>query len=106
MPMTGPLLLISWFVFILQCFDSFIVVASFIVDLVFLKGLQQFTVQEFVLILAFMVPWRIIRVVNSKSTMFYRPYVSRRCHVSLVNIAWIFPCAQIKITTCPLITCY
>ncbi|XP_060575881.1 uncharacterized protein LOC132733282 isoform X2 [Ruditapes philippinarum] len=49
----------------LECFDGFIVIASFIVDLVFLKGLQQFTVQEFVMILAFMVPWRIIRVVNS-----------------------------------------
>ncbi|KAL4225352.1 Voltage-gated hydrogen channel 1 [Mactra antiquata] len=49
----------------LECFDSFIVIASFIVDIVFIKGLQQFTVQEFVLILAFMVPWRIIRVVNS-----------------------------------------
>jgi len=42
------------------------VYASFVVDLVFLGGLQDFAVQEFVLILAFMVPWRIIRVVNSK----------------------------------------
>ena len=51
---------------LLQCFDGGIVLASFIVDLVLLEGLQQFTVQEFVLILAFLVPWRIIRVVNSK----------------------------------------
>ncbi|KAH3877115.1 uncharacterized protein LOC127865313 [Dreissena polymorpha] len=49
----------------LECFDAFIVIASFIVDLVFLKGLQQFKVHEFVLILAFLVPWRLIRVVNS-----------------------------------------
>ncbi|WAR03703.1 HVCN1-like protein, partial [Mya arenaria] len=49
----------------LECFDAFVVIASFVVDLVFLGGLQDFEVQEFVLILAFMVPWRIIRVVNS-----------------------------------------
>ncbi|WAR03704.1 hypothetical protein MAR_010262 [Mya arenaria] len=39
--------------------------ASFVIDLVFLGGLQDYAVQEYMLILAFMVPWRIIRVVNS-----------------------------------------
>ena len=49
-----------------QVFDGFIVVASFIVDLVFIKGLSAYKIQKFVVILAFLVPWRVIRVVNSK----------------------------------------
>ena len=55
-----------------------IVLASFIVDLVLLEGLQQFTVQEFVLILAFLVPWRIIRVVNSTP---FRPLFDSLIHL-------------------------
>ncbi|XP_061187188.1 uncharacterized protein LOC133195358 [Saccostrea echinata] len=49
----------------LEVFDGFIVVASFIVDLVFIKGLSAYKVQLFVVILAFLVPWRVVRVVNS-----------------------------------------
>ncbi|XP_048731494.2 uncharacterized protein LOC125648425 [Ostrea edulis] len=49
----------------LEVFDGFIVVASFIVDLVFIKGLSAYRVQKFVVILAFLVPWRVVRVVNS-----------------------------------------
>nr|XP_022299839.1 uncharacterized protein LOC111108326 [Crassostrea virginica] len=49
----------------LEVFDGFIVVASFIVDLVFIKGLSAYKVQKFVVILAFLVPWRVVRVVNS-----------------------------------------
>ncbi|XP_052256925.1 uncharacterized protein LOC127862034 [Dreissena polymorpha] len=48
-----------------ECFDAAIVIASFTVDLIFLNGLQQFAVHEFVFILAFLVLWRFIRVVNS-----------------------------------------
>lgn len=49
----------------LEVFDGFVVVASFIVDLVFIKGLSAYKVQKFVVILAFLVPWRVVRVVNS-----------------------------------------
>ncbi|XP_062621213.1 uncharacterized protein LOC134282843 [Saccostrea cucullata] len=49
----------------LEVFDGFIVVASFVVDLVFIRGLSAYKIQKFVVILAFLVPWRVIRVVNS-----------------------------------------
>ncbi|XP_063400511.1 uncharacterized protein LOC134685057 isoform X1 [Mytilus trossulus] len=49
----------------LEVFDACIVALSFVVDLVFLKGLSVYTIQEFVFILAFMLPWGVIRVVNS-----------------------------------------
>lgn len=49
----------------LEVFDSIIVVASFVLDLVFIKGLTVYSIQEFVFILAFLVPWRVLRVVNS-----------------------------------------
>ncbi|KAL3842604.1 hypothetical protein ACJMK2_020597 [Sinanodonta woodiana] len=49
----------------LEIFDGFVVFASFILDLVFIKGLSSYPIQDFVLFLAFMVPWRVIRVVNS-----------------------------------------
>ncbi|XP_021353074.1 uncharacterized protein LOC110450126 isoform X2 [Mizuhopecten yessoensis] len=49
----------------LEMFDGFIVFASFVVDIVFLKGMSGMHVREMVVILAFLVPWRVIRVVNS-----------------------------------------
>lgn len=49
----------------LEVFDACIVALSFVIDLVFLKGLTVYTIQEFVFILAFMLPWGVIRVVNS-----------------------------------------
>ncbi|KAK3610877.1 hypothetical protein CHS0354_034338 [Potamilus streckersoni] len=49
----------------LEIFDAFVVFASFILDLVFIKGLSSYPIQDFVLFLAFIVPWRVIRVVNS-----------------------------------------
>ncbi|KAK7098125.1 hypothetical protein V1264_002485 [Littorina saxatilis] len=38
---------------------------SFVADLVFLEILPRFKIQDFVFILAFLLPWRVIRVVNS-----------------------------------------
>ncbi|XP_033751624.1 uncharacterized protein LOC117335611 isoform X2 [Pecten maximus] len=49
----------------LEMFDGFVVIASFVVDIVFLKGMSGMHVREMVVILAFLVPWRVIRVVNS-----------------------------------------
>ncbi|KAL8597560.1 hypothetical protein ACOMHN_001491 [Nucella lapillus] len=46
-------------------FDAVIILASFVVDLVFLKGLQAFPLDDSIFILAFLLPWRVIRVVNS-----------------------------------------
>ena len=77
----------SRFCFLFQCFDGVIVLASFIVDLVLLEGLQQFTVQEFVLILAFLVPWRIIRVVNSTH---FRPLFDSLIHLYNYEIRQVF----------------
>ncbi|KAL5006614.1 hypothetical protein ScPMuIL_015420 [Solemya velum] len=49
----------------LEVFDSAVITASFIVDLAFLKGMTMYSLQDLVFILAFMLPWRVIRVVNS-----------------------------------------
>ncbi|KAL8609548.1 hypothetical protein ACOMHN_000604 [Nucella lapillus] len=46
-------------------FDAVIILASFVVDLVFIKGLQAFPIDDSIFILAFLLPWRVIRVVNS-----------------------------------------
>ena len=54
---------------VLQVFDAMIIVASFVVDLVFLKGLQAFPLDDSIFILAFLLPWRVIRVVNSECTV-------------------------------------
>ncbi|KAL8614170.1 hypothetical protein ACOMHN_026387 [Nucella lapillus] len=48
-----------------QTFDFFIVMVSFLVDIVFMQILPRFKIQDFVFILAFLLPWRVIRVVNS-----------------------------------------
>ncbi|XP_053385066.1 uncharacterized protein LOC123536889 [Mercenaria mercenaria] len=49
----------------LEVFDSLVVFISFVVDLVLLKGLMEYRVQDAVFILTFLLPWRVIRVVNS-----------------------------------------
>ncbi|KAK3101234.1 hypothetical protein FSP39_001992 [Pinctada imbricata] len=48
----------------LEVFDAVIVVASFVVDFVFLN-MSVNSIQQFILILACMLPWGVIRVVNS-----------------------------------------
>jgi len=50
----------------LQVFDAIVVTVSFIVDVVLLKGLTEFEVQVALFILSFLLPWRVIRLVNSK----------------------------------------
>ncbi|KAH9498797.1 hypothetical protein Btru_005187 [Bulinus truncatus] len=49
----------------MQVFDGVIVLISFILDLVFIEGLSNLSTNEFVMILTFLLPWRIIRVLNS-----------------------------------------
>ncbi|XP_060608296.1 uncharacterized protein LOC132760342 [Ruditapes philippinarum] len=49
----------------LEVFDAIVVFISFVVDLVLLKGLMNLKVQDAVFILTFLLPWRVIRVVNS-----------------------------------------
>ncbi|XP_062595767.1 uncharacterized protein LOC134257137 [Saccostrea cucullata] len=49
----------------LEVFDACIVLASFTVDFVFVNGMAADDIQDFVFILAFMLPWGVIRVVNS-----------------------------------------
>jgi len=46
-------------------FDATVVIISFVVDVVFLKGLQDFATEDALFILSFLLPWRVIRVVNS-----------------------------------------
>ncbi|GAB1599919.1 uncharacterized protein LOC115214246 isoform X4 [Argonauta hians] len=49
----------------LEVFDAVVLIVSFIVDLIFVNGLPRYKIEEFVFILAFLLPWRVIRVVNS-----------------------------------------
>ncbi|GFR94105.1 voltage-gated hydrogen channel 1 [Elysia marginata] len=46
-------------------FDAVVVVTSIVVDLIFIKGLSEFAVDETIFVLAMLLPWRVIRVVNS-----------------------------------------
>ncbi|KAH9505066.1 hypothetical protein Btru_061612 [Bulinus truncatus] len=47
-----------------ETFDLFIVLISFVVDLVCMQIMPRYKIQDFVFILAFLLPWRVIRVVN------------------------------------------
>lgn len=49
----------------LEVFDFIITLGSLVVDILFFNGISAYEVQRFVIILAFLVPWRVIRVVNS-----------------------------------------
>lgn len=51
---------------IFQVFDAVIVLVSFSLDVYYIKGLTNYPVESFVLILTIMIPWRVIRVLNSK----------------------------------------
>ncbi|KAJ8299294.1 hypothetical protein KUTeg_023354 [Tegillarca granosa] len=46
-------------------FAAFVICISFILDIAFIKGLTMFKVQEYVFILATLIPWRVVRLVNS-----------------------------------------
>ena len=60
--------------FSFQVFDAFIVVMSFLVDFCFIVFLPDIDTKDFVFILAILLPWRVIRVVNSKYTSYTVPY--------------------------------
>lgn len=49
----------------LEVFDAFIVITSFVADLCLLLLLPDYNTRDFVFILAFLLPWRVIRVVDS-----------------------------------------
>ncbi|WAR03308.1 HVCN1-like protein, partial [Mya arenaria] len=49
----------------MEVFDGIVVVASFTLDVCYIKGLTNYPVESFILILTIMVPWRVIRVLNS-----------------------------------------
>ncbi|XP_022300884.2 uncharacterized protein LOC111109086 isoform X1 [Crassostrea virginica] len=49
----------------LEVFDAFIVITSFVADIVLLLVLPDYNTRDFVFILAFLLPWRVIRVVDS-----------------------------------------
>ncbi|KAJ8299097.1 hypothetical protein KUTeg_023157 [Tegillarca granosa] len=49
----------------LEVFDAFIVIVSFVVDTTLLIVLPTYNTRDFVFILAFLLPWRVIRVVDS-----------------------------------------
>ncbi|XP_045176759.2 uncharacterized protein LOC123537192 [Mercenaria mercenaria] len=49
----------------LEVFDGIVVIASFTLDVCYIEGLTNYPVESFVLILVIMIPWRIIRVLNS-----------------------------------------
>ncbi|CAL1526955.1 unnamed protein product [Lymnaea stagnalis] len=49
----------------MQVFDGIIIIISFVLDLVFIEGLTNMDLDEFVMIMTFLLPWRILRVLNS-----------------------------------------
>ncbi|KAH9494785.1 hypothetical protein Btru_020608 [Bulinus truncatus] len=55
----------SWLYVSTAVFDAVVIIASFAVDLTFIKGLAEFAVEDSIFVLVFLLPWRVIRVVNS-----------------------------------------
>ncbi|KAL4224680.1 Voltage-gated hydrogen channel 1 [Mactra antiquata] len=49
----------------LEVFDGIVVIALFTLDVCYINGLTNYPVESFLLILAIMIPWRVIRVLNS-----------------------------------------
>ena len=77
------------FLFHFQVFDAFIVLASFFGDIILLMYVPHYSTRDFVFILAFLLPWRVIRVVDSKYSMDTRFYSPGGLYGSLtVSIAW------------------
>ncbi len=70
------------FLYILQIFDGAIILASFALDLVFMKGLSKAQGEEAAALLIVFLLWRILRVINGTTTT--RWGTERWCHVSRV----------------------
>ncbi|XP_076458531.1 uncharacterized protein LOC143292228 [Babylonia areolata] len=49
----------------MEMFDAVVVAISFTLDLVFVQGLTASNMRSFVVILSFLLPWRVLRVLNS-----------------------------------------
>ena len=49
-----------------QVFDAFIVISSFILDVIFLDSRWYETGKDATTILVLLLPWRVVRIVNSK----------------------------------------
>lgn len=49
----------------MQVFDGIVILISFTLDLVFIEGLAVLRLEEFIIIIIFLLPWRILRVLNS-----------------------------------------
>ncbi|XP_046543751.1 uncharacterized protein LOC124253946 isoform X2 [Haliotis rubra] len=49
----------------MQVFDAVVILISFIIDLVFIEGVMSMDVSNYVIVLTFLLPWRIIRILNS-----------------------------------------
>ncbi|XP_025097284.1 uncharacterized protein LOC112565758 isoform X2 [Pomacea canaliculata] len=49
----------------MEVFDAVIILISFTLDLIFVEGLTNFEVPNFIIILSLLLPWRILRVLNS-----------------------------------------
>ena len=81
-------------------FDGVVVIASFVLDIVFIKGLTVYPLEETVQILAFLMPWRVIRVANSK-------YINAICNWVIYwsyqyEYSDILLCKTEILTACPL----
>jgi hypothetical protein len=54
-----------------QVFDAFIVISSFALDFVFLDSRWYETGKDAATILVLLLPWRVVRIVNSKQELFF-----------------------------------
>ena len=52
--------------YLFQVFDAFIVITSFILDVIFLDSRWYETGKDATTILVLLLPWRVVRIVNSK----------------------------------------
>ncbi|XP_070188373.1 uncharacterized protein [Littorina saxatilis] len=49
----------------MEIFDAIVILVSFILDIIFVEGLTNLHMEKYVIILSFLLPWRVLRVLNS-----------------------------------------
>ncbi|XP_076466809.1 uncharacterized protein LOC143297814 isoform X3 [Babylonia areolata] len=65
----------------MEVFDAVIIVVSFTLDIIFVEGLTILHLQHYVIVLSFLLPWRVLRVLNS---LIVAVMVQHRFHLKLL----------------------
>ncbi|KAL8588616.1 hypothetical protein ACOMHN_067469 [Nucella lapillus] len=65
----------------MEVFDAVIILISFTLDIIFVEGLNTLQIEHYVIVLSFLLPWRVLRVLNS---LIVAVMVQHRFHLKLL----------------------